>query len=131
MRKRISNGRSRHPTTRKRLGRRAEQRALAYLQRRGLRLVTRNYRCRFGEIDLIMRDNDCIVFVEVRFRTSISFAPPALTVDTFKQSRIEKTAQSYLARHPRHADHPARFDVIAIDSADGAAGTIQWIRDAF
>ncbi len=78
-----------------------------------------------------MRDNDCLVFVEVRFRTSTAFTPPALTVDAYKQARIEKTAQSYLAAHPRHADHPARFDVIAIESADGAAGTIQWIRDAF
>jgi putative endonuclease len=129
--KRTLSGRSRRPTTRALLGRRAEQRALAYLQRQGLRLVTRNYRCRFGEIDLILRDRDCLVFVEVRYRTSVNFASPALTVDASKQRRILHTAESFIAARPQYVDYPVRFDVIAIDRADCAAGTIQWIPDAF
>jgi len=78
-----------------------------------------------------MRDRECLVFVEVRYRTSVAFASPALTVDDGKQRRIMRTAESFIASRPQFADDPVRFDVIAIDRADSRPGTIQWIPDAF
>ena len=127
----IPNCRNHRRTTRKVLGDRAEARALKHLQKNGLTLVQRNFRCRFGEIDLIMRDPGCLVFVEVRCRSSTTFARPALTVDPGKQMRIRRAASAWLASRPGLADEPVRFDVIAIESATFGRVTIQWIRDAF
>ena len=84
-----------------------------------------------GEIDLIMEDEDCVVFVEVRYRTSTRFVDPALTVDTRKQRKIAQTAAFFLNRYDRSGDRPVRFDVVAAEGAAGATVTIQWIRDAF
>ena len=67
------------------LGDHAEQFVLGFLKNKGLRPVTRNYRCRHGEVDLIMLDGDCLVFVEVRYRSSRSFAQAALTVDDLRR----------------------------------------------
>ena len=69
------------------VGERGEQIALRYLEGRGLRTVDRNFRCRLGEIDLIMLDGDCLVFVEVRYRSGKRIAPAVLTVDRFKQQK--------------------------------------------
>jgi len=110
-------------------GRRAEQDACEYLQRRGLRLVERNYRCARGEIDLIMRDRDTLVFVEVRFRRSRRYGGGVESVDWRKQDRLAATAAHYLQQNPRAARRPCRFDVIAI----GGEGEprVDWISDAF
>lgn len=102
-----------------------ERLACAYLQRHGLRLVERNYRCRRGEIDLIMRDATTLIFVEVRFRASPRFGTPAETVDLHKQRRISAAAAHYLQHHS--TSRPCRFDVLAISGDD----RIDWIRDAF
>ena len=104
----------------------AEDRALAFLAGRGLRLVERNVASRLGEIDLVMRDGEAVVFVEVRSRARSDYGGAAASVGPAKQRRLRREAQSYL--NARFGDRwPAcRFDVCAID-----ATTIDWIRDAF
>lgn len=118
-------------TSRQVTGDDAEQRALTYLQRQGLRLVCRNYRlaggphARGAEIDLILRDTDgTLVFVEVRARASTSTGGAAASVTPAKQRRIVRAAQHYLLRLAQLP--PCRFDVVAVDG-----GALQWIRAAF
>jgi putative endonuclease len=111
-------------------GKAAETQACRFLINHGLTLVDRNYRCRHGEIDLIMRDGRCVVFIEVRYRGNRRFAGGAETIDHRKQSKLTATAMHYLQSHPGMAARPARFDVVAIDSALGE-DRVEWIRDAF
>jgi putative endonuclease len=111
-------------------GRNAEQKALIYLQAQGLQLVERNYRCRGGEIDLVMRDTKQLVMVEVRYRRSTSYTSAAASIDQRKQSRLIMAARHYLASHPQFADDPVRFDVVAFDGP-ALAPAIEWLRNAF
>jgi len=111
------------------VGAAAECEALAFLLSEGLQLVSRNFRYRGGEIDLVMLHHGCLVFVEVRFRQSTRFLTPALTVDLRKQRKILRTAAMFLARHNRFAQHTVRFDVVAITGARHSR--TQWLRDAF
>ena len=111
------------------VGETAEREALAFLLSEGLQLVSRNFRCRGGEIDLVMLHHGCLVFVEVRFRQSAQFLTPALTVDLRKQRKILRTAAIFLARHSRFAQHTVRFDVVAITGA--RQRRTQWLQDAF
>lgn len=110
-----------HPT----VGQAKEALAARFLEAQGLGLVQRNYRCRSGELDLIMREGRVLVFVEVRFRRSATHGTPGETVTTSKQRRIVQAAAHYLQRFA--APPPCRFDLIAI----GADDRIEWIRDAF
>jgi putative endonuclease len=103
----------------------AEALALAHLTAHGCRLRDRNYRSRFGEIDLIVTDGDTLVFVEVRKRGNRAFASAAESITVAKQQRILATARLYLSRLP--SEVPCRFDAVLIDAAD----RIEWIRDAF
>jgi len=108
-----------------------EELACRYLETRGGRILERNYRCRLGEIDIIGRIDDCLVFVEVRYRRSSRFGDPAETVDRRKQQRMIRTAQHYLSRHGRGAAGLAtRFDVAAIRPGPGQPA-VDWITDAF
>lgn len=108
------------------IGREAEDAALAWLQRRGLTLVARNWRWRGGEIDLILREGEWLVFVEVRCRRPNAFADGAASIDRRKQRRLRQGAALFLARH---GDCPARFDVVALTpNRDGYR--IEWIRNA-
>ena len=93
-------------------------------------LVSRNYRCRRGEIDLVMRDADALVFVEVRRRRSRGFGGGLDSVDARKQARLVAAAEHYLVRHRVGDDSPCRFDVVAIDGPPGRT-TLEWVRDAF
>jgi putative endonuclease len=111
------------------LGRRAEQSAFNHLIERGLVPVARNFRCRGGEIDLIMLHDNCLAFVEVRFRTSSAFAQPSHTVDHRKQRKIIRTAAMFIARNHRYAMSTMRFDVVAVEGLDDIS--IEWIPDAF
>lgn len=111
------------------VGSRAERVALRFLVSRNLHPVARNFRCRVGEIDLVMLDGDCLVFIEVRSRRSTRFADPALTVDRVKQRKLIRTAALFAARHRRLANSTMRFDVVAIEG--DARPVIRWIRDAF
>lgn len=113
------------------LGELAEAQALELLRRAGLRLLARNFRARGGELDLVMLDCDCVVFVEVRCRSSARFSTPAETVDRHKQRRIVRTAALFLARHAAYARRPVRFDVVGIIDADSPAPRCEWLRDAF
>lgn len=107
-----------------------ETAALDFLRQRGLRLLARNANARGGELDLVMLDGDSVVFVEVRYRASDAFGGGAASVDAGKRRRLVRAAQAFLARNPRYADAPCRFDVI--DAAgDPAAPRIDWLRDAF
>lgn len=112
----------------RRSGQRGERRAERFLARQGLRTVARNWQCRHGEIDLVMRDGGTLVFVEVRLRTPRGFADGAASVDGFKQRRLVQAASMYLADHAGWADAPCRFDVVSIE---GDTDEIGWIRDAF
>jgi putative endonuclease len=106
-------------------GDRAEDAALAYLERQGLKLKTRNYRSRFGEIDLVLDDRGTLVFVEVRKRSNPRFGSAAESITAGKQDKLVATARQYLAGLRR--DVPCRFDAVLIDGA----GSVEWIRDAF
>jgi putative endonuclease len=111
------------------VGRDAEQRAFRYLLERGFRPIARNFRCRGGEIDLIMLDGDCLTFVEVRYRSSSAFAAASDTVDRHKQKKIIRTAATFLTKNTRFANFTMRFDVIAVEGV--ADLTVQHIADAF
>ena len=112
-------------------GTRYESLALKHLKANGLQLVEKNFYCRLGEIDLILRDRECLIFVEVRYRSSNRFASAAHSVDDRKQAKIARTAAMYLARRPELSCCTVRFDVVAFDDAESDQGTLQWIRDAF
>ena len=111
-------------------GRRAEDLALAHLQRQGMRLVIRNYRCRLGEVDLVMTHANSLVFIEVRSRTSSAFVNPKETVDWRKQRRIARVAGSFLKAHRAYANCPVRFDVVSVTQPNYAA-KLEWIPGAF
>lgn len=107
-------------------GDRAEERALAYLLGRGLRLVERNASSRLGELDLVMREAGDVVFVEVRSRSRRDFGGAAASVGPDKQRRLQREAQRWLTRHYGDRWPPCRFDVCAIDGE-----RLEWIRGAF
>lgn len=111
-------------------GQEAEAAACRFLVDHGLELITRNYRCRHGEIDLIMRDGRAVVFVEVRYRGNRRFADGAETIDRRKQSKLVATALHYLQSHPGAAARQARFDVVAI-APDSGENQFHWIPNAF
>ena len=106
-------------------GSQAEQLAEQYLIAQGLTPVARNHRCKVGEIDLIMRHRDALVFVEVRMRRSRAFGGPLASIDARKQRRIILAAMHYLQRTCWSG--PCRFDAIGIDGAN----QIEWITAAF
>ncbi|MEO8040206.1 MAG: YraN family protein [Betaproteobacteria bacterium] len=106
-------------------GERAEDAALAFLEARGLRLRARNYRSRFGEIDLVLEDHGTLVFVEVRKRSNPRFGGAAESITHAKRERLVATARQYLAALKRET--PCRFDAVLLD----AGGTVEWIRAAF
>lgn len=108
-------------------GREAETLALRYLESRGLKLVVQNYRCRFGEIDLIMRDRQIIVFAEVRLRKSNAFGGASASVDSHKQRRILAAARHYLSA--LRGSPLCRCDVVLLSDVSGR--DIEWIQNAF
>jgi putative endonuclease len=111
-------------------GRAAEKNAQQWLLKQGLKLVTANYRCRFGEIDLIMQDQSHLVFIEVRLRATQSYGGAASSVDLKKQQKIITTANHFLMCNKKLAQHSCRFDVIAIESIS-VQSTPVWYKDAF
>ena len=107
------------------LGQSAESRAEAFLRTHGLKLVARNWRSRFGEIDLIMQDDSTLVFIEVRLRSRSDFGGAAASVTPAKQKKLLATARQYLATLKTLP--PCRFDVIALSGNNAP----KWIRNAF
>ncbi|HEY6984808.1 MAG TPA: YraN family protein [Rhodanobacteraceae bacterium] len=110
-------------------GARYEDIALAHLERAGLVLIVRNFSCRYGEIDLVMRERDTVVFVEVRYRRTGQFGDGVDSVSAGKRTRLVRAAGAFLAEHPRLAQAPCRFDVLAI--AGDARTPPDWRRNAF
>jgi len=109
-------------TSRRRTGDEGELQALHYLEQAGLRLIQKNFLCKGGEIDLIMRDGDSLVFIEVRTRSSIQFGGALASVTPAKQKKMWHAAQVVLLQQ---SGQPAcRFDVVAID-----AGKIHWLQN--
>lgn len=107
------------------LGQTAEARAEAFLVKRGMVPVARNWRCRFGEIDLIMQDGATRVFVEVRLRSHSDFGGAAASVTPAKQRKLLAAARQYLSGLPGLP--PCRFDVVALDGSSAP----DWIKNAF
>ena len=105
----------------------AEQTAEQYLRCQGLELIERNFRSRFGEIDLIMQDKVSLVFVEVRLRSNPNYGGAAGSIDARKRQRIIRTAQQYLAALAHLPQ--CRFDAVLMDDAQGK--NLQWLRNAF
>jgi len=109
------------------LGSEAEHFARQFLQNRGLKFANSNYACRYGEIDLVMYDEDVIVFVEVRYRSHSDFGSAVESVDNRKQKKLIRAATHYLQAHDL-LDVPARIDVVGIHALDERA--VEWIADA-
>ena len=103
-----------------------EQQALAFLKAQGLLLVCQNFYCRYGEIDLIMSDNDTLVFIEVRYRKNQNYGGATASVTLQKQKKLIKTAKHYLSQLDNEPYY--RFDVVAISEKTTQP---QWIQDAF
>lgn len=108
------------------LGDKKENLAAKHLKSQGLKIIERNFNCRFGEIDLISHDGNSLNFTEVRYRRSQSHGGAALSVDHSKQQKLIASAQYYLQCHPKWQSSACRFDVVAIEGEE-----INWIRDAF
>lgn len=107
-------------------GRDAEAAAAAHLEARGLKLIARNYRCRYGEIDLVMREHDTVVFVEVRARRSSAYGGAAASITAAKREKLIAAARHYLAG--RSSLPACRFDAVLIE---GEPPRIEWVRNAF
>lgn len=116
---------------RQRSGRDAEILACRHLMAQGMRLLAQNWRCRCGELDLVMLDDDTVVFVEVRFRQHQAWGGALESIDARKRMKLIRTAQYFLQQEPRWARHPCRFDVIAINADNDISGALNWIRNAF
>lgn len=110
-------------------GRKGEELAVRFLKKAGYRLVERNYRCCFGEIDIIAVDGGTIVFVEVKSRRTASFGEPQLAVGKEKQEKISRIALNYL-QEKKMSTRNARFDVVAVKMLP-AGNTLELIQNAF
>ncbi|HEX9472949.1 MAG TPA: YraN family protein [Steroidobacteraceae bacterium] len=113
---------------RQRLGGDAEERAAQQLRAAGLVLLHRNYRCRLGELDLVAREGQTLVIVEVRLRSSPRFGGAAASITPAKQRRIVLATRHLLARYPSLQKLPVRFDAMLVAATEGP---IEWLRGAF
>ena len=108
-----------------------EDYARDYLADQGLCLLQQHFHCRFGEIDLIMRDQETICFIEVKFRKSLRFGGAASTISISKQRKIIKTALFYISQHRHLASQALRFDAFLIQQQADTSNQVNWIRAAF
>jgi putative endonuclease len=111
------------------LGKKGEDLAVAHLEKLKYRILARNYQCSVGEMDIIARDKDTLVFVEVKTRATRDFGGPAAAVNGRKQRQLSKVALSYL-NQKKLRDVPARFDVVAVELIPPSL-RIEVIRNAF
>ena len=109
----------------------AEGMACEFLEKQNLLLIARNYRCRAGELDLIMRDQDVWVFVEVRYRTSYTFGSAIESVNYAKQQRLIRAANYYLQSRRLAEKVSSRFDIVALQSSMNKSIKTEWIKNAF
>ena len=113
----------------KELGKKGEEVALRYLKKKGYRIIEQNYVCKMGEMDIIAKEKDTLVFIEVKTRRSMDFGPPQLAVTPFKQRQMSKVALCFL-KEKKLENVKARFDVVAI-LLTPRGEEIELIRDAF
>ena len=113
----------------KEVGKKGEELALRFLKKKGYRILERNYICKMGEMDIIAKEKDTLVFVEVKTRTSMIFGPPQLAVNSTKQMQLSKVAL-YFLKEKELEDVKARFDVVAI-LLRPEGEEIELIKDAF
>ncbi len=111
-------------------GQLAENLSGEFLQQQGLCILEKNYRCKAGELDIIAKHHDSIVFVEVRFRKNIAFGNPLETVTLSKKKKLIKAALHYLQRNKNHAKKPCRFDVISVTIRQNQY-QYEWVQHAF
>ena len=112
------------------LGDHSERIAAAYLTDAGLRVLDRNWRCREGELDIVARDGDALVFCEVKTRRGIGFGHPVEAVTPVKQRRLRTLAQRWLASHDEHAPE-LRFDVVGVLIRPSRPALVTHLRAAF
>lgn len=115
---------------RKAIGQLGEELALAHLLAHGLKPLIRNYRCKMGELDLVMMEREVLVFVEVRTRATNDYGGAAASVDWKKQHRLVLAAEHLRMKRVELRRYPARFDVVAITTGEPKA-KIDWIKNAF
>ncbi|MBQ8526999.1 MAG: YraN family protein [Lachnospiraceae bacterium] len=108
-------------------GTQQEERAAEYLKKKGYKILAMNYRCRYGELDIVAYRGNLLVIAEVKYRNTERCGDPAEAVDAHKQSKICRVTMDYLMRHPYFQGKPCRFDVIAIYGD----GEIRHIQNAF
>jgi putative endonuclease len=112
------------------LGRHGEDLAATYLEQRGLVVLSRNWRCRHGELDLVATDADRLVVCEVKTRSGVRFGEPAEAVDRRKAARIRRVTQAWLAAHQVWWCE-IRFDVLAVVAEPGKPVTVRHYEAAF
>lgn len=123
----------------KKLGNQIENLVCDYLRKQKLKLIARNYACRFGEIDLIMQDQSTLIFIEVRYRQHLNFGSSLESVNLIKQNKIIKTAEYYLLSQQLFEPMACRFDVVGVKPIQKKIGSIskldsaqvEWIKNAF
>ena len=108
----------------------AEQIAADWLSTNQLKLIARNYHCKWGEIDIVALEHNTLCFIEVRYRQSASHGLPAETVTYKKQQRLIRSAQSYLQQHHKFSGLDARFDIFSL-AGDINNPKIDWVKNAF
>jgi len=96
-------------------GKSGEKKAASFLKKKGFKILEMNYRCRFGEIDIVAKDGDTVVFVEVKTRSTAQFGMGYESVNSRKQEKLTASAQHYIAEK---GESPARFDVVSIDGQE-------------
>lgn len=117
------------PHTRAR-GELIEQAACAYLRRAGLNLLSQNWHCRYGELDLVMRERDTVVFIEVRYRRDNRFGGALASIDQRKQLKLINSAQAWLQANAKWSHLACRFDTISASGPEHQP-QLEWLRDAF
>ena len=111
------------------IGNHAENLALKFLQKQRLVLIERNFNCRYGELDLIMQEDNYLVFIEVRYRKDQRFGGALASIDLRKQAKLRRSAEHYLIKHKR-TDSPCRFDILCIDGSLSRP-RFNWLENAF
>jgi putative endonuclease len=116
---------------RRELGAAAEEIAAAYLAAHGADVLERNYRRRLGELDVIAREGDILLIVEVRTRSTSAYGDAAASVNARKRRRIVRAAQQLLQQHGELGRLAVRFDVVVVSDVETSQPTVDWIRHAF
>lgn len=111
-------------------GRAIEEAVATYLQSQGVQILHRNFQSKQGEIDLIAKHLDALVFIEVRFRQNTAYGEASATVTRFKQKKIIQCARFFLCRYPQYANVPCRFDVVGVTLKNSKLD-FDWIQSAF